>query len=99
MPLKFVPLPTYTGWALRAVPAGSDDGCDAAGQQIAFAKTKAERVALGDSRLSLEERYPSHAEYVDAVAAAANGLARDRLLLEEDVAAYVKKAQDAPVGK
>ena len=26
-------------------------------------------------------------------------LVRDRLLLEEDAAAYVKKAQDAPVGK
>jgi Alpha/beta hydrolase domain len=99
IPEVAVPLATYTGWALRAVPAGADDGCDAAGQQIAFAKTKAERVALGDSRLSLEERYPSHAEYVDAVAAAANGLARDRLLLEEDVQAYMKKAQDAPVGK
>jgi hypothetical protein len=55
--------------------------------------------ALGDSRPSLEERYPSHAEYVNAVAAAAHGLVRDRLLLEEDVPAYVKKAQDAPVGK
>jgi Alpha/beta hydrolase domain len=49
------------------------------------------------SRQSLEERYPSHAEYVGAVAAAANGLVRDRLLLGE--AAYVKKAQDAAVGK
>jgi hypothetical protein len=46
-------------------------------------------VALGDSRLSLEERYPSHAEYVEA----------DHLLREEDAAADVKKAQDVPVGK
>jgi hypothetical protein len=68
-------------------------------KQIAFAKTKAERLALGDSRPSLEERYPSHVEYVNAVAAAAHGLVRDRLMLEEDVPAYVKKAQDAPVGK
>lgn len=99
IPEVAVPLATYTGWALRAVPADGGDGCDAAGQQIAFARTKAERVALGDLRLSLEERYPSHAEYIDAVAAAANGLARDRLLLEEDVAAYVKKAQAVAVGK
>ena len=28
-----------------------------------------------------------------------SGRVRDRLLLEEDVPAYVKKAQDAPVGK
>jgi hypothetical protein len=66
IPEVAVPLATYTGWALRAVPAGGDDGCDAAGQQIAFAKTKAERIALGDPRPSLEERYPSHAEYVNA---------------------------------
>ena len=49
-------------------------------------------------RPSLEERYPSHADYVNRVAAAANGLARDRLLLEEDVEAYVKKAQNTPAG-
>jgi Alpha/beta hydrolase domain len=99
LPEVAVPLATYTGWALRAVPAGGDDGCDAAGQQIGFAKTKAERIALGDPRPSLEERYPSHADYVNAVTAAANGLARDRLLLEEDAQAYAKKAQAAAVGK
>ena len=64
---------------------------------IPFAKTKAERMASGDPRPSLEERYPSHADYVSKVAAAANALARDRLLLDEDVAAYVKKAQAAPL--
>jgi hypothetical protein len=36
---------------------------------------------------------------VEKVTAAADGLARDRLLLEEDVAAYVKKAQAAPLEK
>jgi hypothetical protein len=92
-----VPLATYTGWALRAFPAGADDGCDAAGQELAFAKTKAERLARGDSRPSLEERYPTRADYVSKVAAAANGLASDRLLTEEDVAAYVKKAQATPL--
>jgi hypothetical protein len=99
LPEVAVPLATYTGWALRAFPAGANDGCDAAGQMIAFAKTKAERTANGDPRLSIEERYPSHAAYVDAVTAAANGLVRDRLLLEMDAEAYVKKAQAAAVGK
>jgi hypothetical protein len=37
------PLATYTGWNLRAVPTGGDDGCDQFGQQINFAGTKAER--------------------------------------------------------
>jgi len=93
-----VPLATYTGWNLRAVPTGGDDGCDQFGQQINFARTKAERIASADPRLSLEERYPSHPHYVNAVASAANGLARDRLLLDEDVQGYIKKAQIAPVG-
>jgi hypothetical protein len=99
IPEVAVPVATYTGWALRANPAGGDDGCDAAGQMIDFAKTKADRMATGDPRLSLEERYPTHDAYVNAVSAAANALARDRLLLPEDVEAYVKKAQDSPIGK
>ena len=98
LPEVTAPLATYTGWNLRAFPAGGDDGCDHFGQQIDFARTKAERVATADPRPSLEERYPSHAYYVNAVTSAANGLAQDRLLLEEDVQAYVKKAQTTTVG-
>jgi hypothetical protein len=55
-------------------------------------------MAKGDPRPSLEERYPSHADYVNAITAVANGLARDRFLLDEDVLAYVKKAQATPIG-
>jgi len=98
LPEVAVPLATYTGWNLRAMPAGGDDGCDSFGQEIDFARTKTERIANNDPRPSLEERYPSHADYVNAVAAAANGLARDRLLLDEDVPAYVNKARNSQVG-
>jgi hypothetical protein len=98
LPDVAVPLATYTGWNLRAAPAGGDDGCDSFGQRIDLARTKAERIANADPRPSLEERYPSHADYVNAVAAVANGLARDRLLLDEDVQAYVNRARNAPVG-
>jgi hypothetical protein len=97
VPEVAVPVATYAGWNLRAVPVGGDDGCDAAGLQIAFAKTKAERLASGDPRPSLEERYATHANYVAAVARVANGLARDRLLLDEDVERYVAAAQAATV--
>jgi hypothetical protein len=34
LPEVAVPLATYTGWNLRALPAGGDDGCDHFGQQI-----------------------------------------------------------------
>jgi hypothetical protein len=84
---------------LRANPAGGDDGCDAAGQMIDFAKTRTDQMTSGDPRMSLEERYSSHDAYVNAVSATANGLARDRLLLQEDVDAYVKKARDSAIGK
>ncbi len=98
LPEVAVPLATYTGWNLRAMPLGGDDGCDSFGQQIDFARTKMERIATADPRPSLEERYPSHADYVNRVVAAANVLARDRLLLDEDVEGYVKRAQNTPVG-
>ena len=91
------PLATYTGWALRA--NSGDDGCDAAGQMIPLAKTKAERMMNNDPRLSLEERYPTHEAYVTAVTNAANGLRNARLLLDDDAQAYIKKAQDSDVGK
>ena len=98
LPEVAVPLATYTGWNLRAMPIGGDDGCDGFGQQIDFARSKAERITNADPRLSLEERYPSHADYVNRVAAVATGLARDRLLLDEDVQSYVSKAQNTSVG-
>jgi hypothetical protein len=78
-----VPLATYTGWALRA-GVWANDGCEAAGQYIPFAKTEAERIASGDPRLSIEERYPSFGQYYSAVIRAINGLVKDRLLLCED---------------
>ena len=99
LPEVAAPTATYTGWGLRAVPVGGDDGCDHFGQRIDFAKTKAERTASGDPRLSLEERYLTHADYVDAVTRVANTLKRDRLMLGEDVQAYIKKANDSAVGK
>ena len=57
-----VPLATYTGWALRAGAAGND-GCEGSGQYIPFAKTKADRLAIGDPRLSIEERYGNFETY------------------------------------
>jgi hypothetical protein len=88
---------TYTGWNLRKNPP--DEGCDASGMVIPFARTKAERMANGDPRLSLEERYPDHDAYVRAVSASAHDLERRRLLLEEDVERYIKAAEDSDIGR
>ena len=75
-----VPIATYTGWALRAAPQ-NDDGCEAAGQFIPYAKTKAERMASGDPRLSLEERYGDVETYSSKLQAAFDGLVRSGYLL------------------
>jgi hypothetical protein len=93
LPAIAVPLATYTGWGLRAAAFAGPDLCDAAGQHIAFASTKAERIANGDPRLSVEERYADRDVYVNAVAQAARDLARERLLLDEDVAAIITEAE------
>ncbi|MSO56475.1 MAG: hypothetical protein EXQ55_06075 [Acidobacteria bacterium] len=83
LPDVTVPLATYTGWALRA-GAQAGDGCEGSGQYIPFAKTRAERMASGDPRLSIEERYPRFSAYYDLVKAAIDGLVASRLMLGED---------------
>ena len=92
-----VPTATYTGWNTRAGPA-SPDGCDASGMMISFAKTQAARLAAGDPRLSIEERYPTHAQYVDAVQRAAGSLRGRGFLLDDDVTRYVAEAAQSPIG-
>jgi len=99
LPDVAAPLATYSGWNLRAVPAGANDGCDAAGQKIDFARTQAEREASSDPRLSIEERYPTHTGYVAAVSASARELEQQRFLLQTDVEAYIAAAESSTIGR
>ncbi|HLU77753.1 MAG TPA: alpha/beta hydrolase domain-containing protein [Burkholderiales bacterium] len=99
LPPVAAPIATTTGWALRAPEFGGDDGCESSGQTIPFKRTKAERLAAGDPRLSLQERYKNHAGYVKAVEKVARKLEKQRLLLPEDVARYVEQAQQSDVLK
>lgn len=98
-PLLAAPLGTYTGWNVTTSGlyagqlCGSSFGASPIGGFIPFAKTKAERTASGDPRLSLEERYVDHAGYVRAVKAAADTLVRDGYLLAEDAATMTKQAE------
>ena len=99
LPPVEAPAATTTGWALRREGYGLNDGCEGAGQSIPFARTKAERLATGDSRLSLEERYGTHDGYVQAVANAAGRLMKERLLLEDDVQRYIDEAASSDILK
>ena len=92
LPPVEAPVATTTGWALRREGYGLNDGCEGAGQNIPFSKTQAERLATGDPRISLEERYGTHDGYVQAVANAARQLMKQHLLLEEDVQRYIDEA-------
>ena len=99
LPEIAVPLATYTGWSLRAAAFAGDDLCDASGQKLDFAQTKAERLALGDPRPSIEERYPTHKKYVKDVTHAAKRLFDQRLLLAEDVQRYILSAEASSIGR
>ena len=78
------PLGTYLGWNITAGPADVGyDGrpfhagqvCNYVGGMVPFFKTKAQRIAAGDPRKSLEERYKTHDGYVAAVKQAADNAA------------------------
>ena len=97
LPEVEAPVATTTGWALRRAGFSENEGCESNGQHIPFAVTKAERVASGDPRLSLEERYKNHDGYVQAVTKAARKLEEQRFLLPADVQQYIKDAQASDV--
>jgi hypothetical protein len=97
MPPVGAPIATTTGWALRRAGFSENDGCEANGQHIPFKTTKVERLAAGDPRLSLEERYKDHDGYVKAVAKAAEKLQKQRFLLPDDVQQYIDEAEASNV--
>jgi hypothetical protein len=97
LPYLAAPLGTHTGWSLLKPGAGGPDICGQNGQFIPFANTRAERLAAGDPRPSIEERYRNHGAYVSAVARAAARLLQQGLLLEEDKERIVEAAAEQGV--
>ena len=71
---------------------GTGELCYLDGAFIPFAKTRAEREATKDPRLSLAERYRDNADYSERVKAAATALERDGYLLPEDTKRIVERA-------
>jgi hypothetical protein len=88
-----VPRASYTGWNPRATGFAPGNLFPLQGATIAFANTKAERVASNDPRLSIEERYASNAAYVEAVKTTAARYVSERLMLQEDAERAVAAAQ------
>jgi len=94
-----VPIGTFTGWNLRAEDFGGNGQCAGTGSFIPFARTRAERMASGDPRPSLEERYPTHEAYVSAVMRAADALVAERLMLPGDAEDIVRRAEASDIGR
>jgi hypothetical protein len=97
-PIIEVPVATYTGWNLRRPGDAAPDLCTGGGSMFPFAATRSARLASGDPRPSIEERYPTHAAYVAAVARSAGKLVRERLLLPDDAKAMVDAAEASAIG-
>ena len=91
------PVGTNTGWNLRAEGPRGHDLCGLSGSFIPFETTRADRIASGDPRLSLEERYGDHAGFVEAVRQAAARSVSQRVLLEDDAATTVALAEASDI--
>ncbi|HKD24982.1 MAG TPA: alpha/beta hydrolase domain-containing protein [Xanthobacteraceae bacterium] len=86
------PLGTYTSWnPIASGPLKGNEGSLAAGY-IPFAMTKTERLASGDPRRSVEERYGSQEGYDCVVRHAAKHQVRMRFLLQEDADRLIAQA-------
>src|SRR5215467_1267446 len=97
--LHQAPLGTYLGWNVTAQGYLKGRECGLNGAFVPFAATKAERLAAGDPRPSLEERYATHSGYVEAVKRAAERNVRDRFLLPEDATRLIAEAEASDVLK
>jgi hypothetical protein len=92
-PMVSAPLGTYTGWNPRMRGQGYGVQWKFEGSYIPFPNTPSERVATGDPRLSIRERYVGWQAYADAITAAARALVSAGLMLEEDVDRCAKAAE------
>ena len=90
LPDLSVPLATYAGWNLRHPQMGAPDRLmSLLGSTIAFPATHDDRLASGDARRSIEDRYPSKAAYLEQVRREAQSLIDAGYLLAEDLALIV----------
>jgi hypothetical protein len=86
------PLGTYLGWNVTATGFFKGQGCGFAGGYWPFARTRTERLAVGDPRPSLEERYGTLEGYACSVRRAAERAVADRFLLRDDADRLIAEA-------
>ena len=64
------------------------------GSYLPFWRTRMERDAAHDPRLSIEERYQSRQQYMSLITTAAESLVKNGYLLQEDVPKVVNRAAE-----
>jgi hypothetical protein len=96
MPEIEVPLATHSGWGLRKSGFAEGNLCGLNGVYVPLARDASLRNAKRDPRPSVAERYPTRALYVQRVRAAAEKLAADGYLLDEDIARWAERAAKEP---
>jgi hypothetical protein len=89
-----VPLATHTGWNLYKAPYPEGEFCDREGSYLPFPRTKADRLAAGDPRPSLEERYGHREVYLQQIKECVQELLEARLLLPEDADRLLGEAME-----
>jgi hypothetical protein len=89
------PLGSYLSWNRYREGPYAGQLCTFNAGFVPFARTAQERMASGDSRPSIEERYHTRAGYVSAVQAAAAKAVAQRFLLQSDADLLTRQAEDA----
>lgn len=92
-----VPLGTYLGWNVQARGWGKGGGCGFFGGYIPFATTRAERIAAGDPRPSLQERYGDHDGFVAKIRSVVEQQRAAGWLRADDAAKIVDQARQSDV--
>ena len=93
LPEISVPLGTYTGWNLQNAATGAPERlARTEGSFLPFENDENERLAAGDPRASIKERYPTRDAYTKAYAAATLALAENELILGSDVNPMIERA-------
>jgi hypothetical protein len=93
-PALLAPRATLTGWNLRAKGHAEGDIYSTTGSKIPFAETRAERLAKGDPRPSIAERYKDDADYASKLRTVVDDMVAERSLLAEDADRIVAAAQE-----
>jgi len=93
LPELSVPLGTYTGWNPQNAATGAPERLARHdGSFVPFVRTENDRIATGDPRPSIQERYATREAYTKAYAAAALELAEKEMILGNDINPMVERA-------